>query len=399
MINYYTTLGLPSSASPTEIKKAFRRLAVQYHPDKNQGSDWAEHRFKQINHAYQVLSDPYKKRQYDHKLFATIATDQKTKTATPPPTPKSTTSQASPKQKKSSPRTKSSRRSISKELSLKQWLGVFALTALTIYGFVGASIYQINQEKREKEKFGAHVTVIQLLYRAHLDLEDFDKAYEVIASDAIFYNSIYYTKAKTEINEFIVNLADDAYRNGNYTKCLEYCFYLEKINQAKLIDKLRFLSHLKLRNIDDVLELEPTIDRFGKDYELSYELAQFYKSENRIKEALRQYKEAADILTSSYQSRFGAYFLFNIKSVDLPRLHFDVFYEGALLNFTEGNLEQAITSLNIACPLSKKNGKAFYLRAQCYNIKNNKNFTCNDVTKARQLGFTDSLSLHLLNCN
>lgn len=62
---YYKTLGLEKNASPDEIKKAFRKLAVKYHPDRNPGDKSAEDKFKEINEAYAVLSDPKKKEEYD----------------------------------------------------------------------------------------------------------------------------------------------------------------------------------------------------------------------------------------------------------------------------------------------------------------------------------------------
>jgi molecular chaperone DnaJ len=63
--DYYEILGVKRDASPDDLKKAFRHLARKYHPDLNKGSKEAEEKFKEINEAYQVLSDPKKKAQYD----------------------------------------------------------------------------------------------------------------------------------------------------------------------------------------------------------------------------------------------------------------------------------------------------------------------------------------------
>ncbi len=63
--DYYETLGVGRDASQDDIKKAFRQLARKYHPDLNKGSKEAEAKFKEINEAYQVLSDPQKRAEYD----------------------------------------------------------------------------------------------------------------------------------------------------------------------------------------------------------------------------------------------------------------------------------------------------------------------------------------------
>ena len=63
--DYYSTLGVARTATPDEIKKVYRKLAVQYHPDKNAGNKESEEKFKEINEAYDVLKDEQKKAAYD----------------------------------------------------------------------------------------------------------------------------------------------------------------------------------------------------------------------------------------------------------------------------------------------------------------------------------------------
>jgi molecular chaperone DnaJ len=63
--DYYGVLGVPSSATPEQIKRAYRRLAKKWHPDANQGSKAAAERFKEISEAHAVLSDPARRKQYD----------------------------------------------------------------------------------------------------------------------------------------------------------------------------------------------------------------------------------------------------------------------------------------------------------------------------------------------
>jgi molecular chaperone DnaJ len=68
--DYYAILGVPRNATQEEIKRAYRRLAMKYHPDRNPGNREAEEKFKEISEAYEVLSDPQKRALYDREGYA-----------------------------------------------------------------------------------------------------------------------------------------------------------------------------------------------------------------------------------------------------------------------------------------------------------------------------------------
>src|SRR5687768_13403335 len=69
MRDYYEVLGVPRTADTAQIRTAFKRLAMKYHPDKNPNNREAEEVFKLINEAYHTLSDPGKKQRYDLQLY------------------------------------------------------------------------------------------------------------------------------------------------------------------------------------------------------------------------------------------------------------------------------------------------------------------------------------------
>jgi curved DNA-binding protein CbpA len=68
MTNYYETLRIPETAAFKDVKTSYRKLALEFHPDRNSGDGAAEERFKNVQETYDVLSDPRKRRTFDEAL-------------------------------------------------------------------------------------------------------------------------------------------------------------------------------------------------------------------------------------------------------------------------------------------------------------------------------------------
>ena len=84
--DYYKILGLTKAATPAEIKKAYRRLALKHHPDRNPGDPEAAVRFIEVAEAYETLADPERRRAYDRSYKPSQGTRESTGAAPPPPT-------------------------------------------------------------------------------------------------------------------------------------------------------------------------------------------------------------------------------------------------------------------------------------------------------------------------
>jgi len=75
-MDYYEILGVPRDVSDEDLKKAYRKLALQYHPDRNPGNKTAEEKIREINAAYEVVGDPDKRRTYDRLRFGDEVRDE-----------------------------------------------------------------------------------------------------------------------------------------------------------------------------------------------------------------------------------------------------------------------------------------------------------------------------------
>ena len=212
--NHYRTLGLANFASAREVQKAFRMLAMQYHPDKHGGSTIFEHKFKEVNAAYQVLSDPIQKAQYDNLLrFGSFTT---TTQQTPKPTPRTWTP----------PPVQELKYTPFQEVYIKVSMGVVALyLIILILSHIfsspispGDMIQKINKDYFQKT----------IQYTAS---KDFEKASLYLDSVILIGNaSAHYSDLQRNLLAQIENVAVSKFKSKEYALSLENYLLLEQLS-------------------------------------------------------------------------------------------------------------------------------------------------------------------------
>ncbi|MFN8415887.1 MAG: DnaJ domain-containing protein [Cytophagaceae bacterium] len=191
MQTYYSILGVPTSASTDDIKKAFKSLAKAHHPDKNPGSTYHDEKFKLINEAYQVLSDPVKKSKYDAYILYGNTTNYTHQRTT------QTNQQTTYKRPKRDPKVVEEERKLKRKYYF--FTALFAV-GITVFGtffyyFMNKYTAKTYYEKGLKfEQLGNYSYALQAYLASLQQYEDFPEANEKLG-DMILINSKDHDKA------------------------------------------------------------------------------------------------------------------------------------------------------------------------------------------------------------
>ena len=225
MLNYYELLGVSSAASPDDIRKAYKKCALIYHPDKNAGDVQAEEKFKQINEAYQVLSDPEKRSRYDfileygHMAYSAFEqAHQEPKRQRPPIYPRYA-------RFKSYDGTEFGRkgeyqidRKYFRDLFLS--LGLFAVLSCFFLGF-----YWLHDYISQREMIRIREQNIALLTAAEdtFSQGQYRAALEEVASLAVkIPREERYTSTRERMLNHLTNEAQKSFNSGEYQQAIDY---------------------------------------------------------------------------------------------------------------------------------------------------------------------------------
>ncbi|MEN7546650.1 DnaJ domain-containing protein [Rapidithrix thailandica] len=405
MNSYYDILGIRTDATQAEIKSAYKKLALQYHPDRNPHNPRAEELFKIINNAYQVLSDEHKKAQYDLLLsyytFQTSTTYsqnhqyhsayQAEKTAPKKNTGRSTIFQSYSKEDR-----------IRDEKIALYWISAFMgvmVLVIVIFGFVNSYINQQHEKEMQKARMALYGKALEY-YRNQqyrLTLNELDSLVSLRPEDleAQLFKDRVLSKVKDQLE---IDFENQAYQKA--LKNLQIIQDFEYNLPIRYYYKLS-ICYQQLNMYDEAIEVLSTIINTNPyDLKARMEIANIYiDNYQNYRAALKHLDEARDVIIDEYKSTYGEAYSMLVHPSSTPSIHYEIFYTRAKLYFETEQYQNAMKDCSWAVFLRPDKAITYYLRGNCKERLHQYGAACKDWLLAIQKGSKPARKKYFQNCS
>lgn len=386
MQDFYEALGVSRTASQTQIKAAFKRMAMRYHPDHNPGNKQAEETFKHLNEAYRTLSDPVKRSRYDSRFH--IITEEVNEAYW-----------QEVKRKRYQQWKQSRDNHYRVDRNYFKIQGLAFLVFLVIAGFCFAIIhsahYYVRQQQMEK-------------WRANsLQLEQVNGLF----GQGKFHDAFRLIRAMEErdpldfrfgfVRDSLVGAlrkqADQEFRQKDFRSAVSHYLVLKNYEQPVRYETLENMSTCQfyLGNYKESLEaMKHLHNQQPGDLGLVYRIGiiNLEKLDNPT-EALQYFDMGKKLFKENLSRVYGSAFQIVMNPRDIPDIYYSIFRGRALTNIKLGNYVDAVTDCNWAILLRPQEGEAYYLRALANINAQDYPAVCEDIIKARQYGAEQAGSL------
>lgn len=380
MINYYSELELTDEATPAQIRAAFKKLALKYHPDKTNGDYAKEERFKEINRAYQVLSDPFEKAKYDLQLKYGGIYDPRDTIYSPPP----------PRRRHKKPEP---------EIDWKEnWVATayafaftFIVAAVVMAGIQMRSyLNSLEMEallKERREKFEAA--------KWQYKLGNVGTALETINELGTFFETEKdMEQYKSKLCQSFIYEGENRFNSGEYQEAI---YYYELVETYGNREPLPLKEHLALaykktnQPQKSIKKLKEILVGGYRNMEVYILLAEIHRDMLNEKEEAKRYLEIAnDIAIKNYKSVYGeAYPLFLTGRI-LPNHHYVLYTDLAKLYVETGEHHKAIKATNWNTHIWPDSVTNYVTAAKGYAALGDWKNACESSKIARKLGYRHS---------
>jgi len=406
MLNYYELLGVSSTASADDIKKAYKKLALTYHPDKNAGDAGAEEQFKKINEAYQVLSDPEKRTRYDLVLeyghLAYTAFEQSHKEQQRPRRPPIYPKYARFKSYGGTDFGRRGEYQIDRKYfrDLFLSLGLFVLLSGFFLGFYWLHDYITQRELIQiREQNIARLVEAEEIFAAGR----YREALQEVSSLAIrIPNEERYEETRDRMLNYLRNQAREHFDAGNYQQAVNHYVLVKDFERPLNLNTWYQIAMCEYKMGEyrkAVHALDYILIRDRNNIALLLEIAGIYDHNLNEPEKSMQYYDDAKTLFKRFQSTsYGEAFELVMPVDKAPDIYFELFMKRADLNARLNNAGEAVTDCNWAIFLRPSRIAPYLLRARMHLAKQNVRRACDDWKEAAALGSIEAATLMRENC-
>ena len=379
MQDYYELLGVNRTASQTQIKVAFKKMAMRYHPDRNPGNKEAEETFKLLNEAYHTLSDSTKRARYDSRFY--IITEELNDAYW---------QEVKYKRFQQWKKAQDNRYRLDKNYFKIQ--GLAFLVFLVISGFCFAVIntahYYVRQQQMEKWRANSQkLEQVNGLFGEGKFHDAFSMITLMEEKDPLDFR---FGFVRDSLVAALRKQADHEFNGKNFTKAVTHYLVLKNYEHPVRYETLENLSMCQyyLGNYKESLEaLKHLHNQQPGDLGLVYKIAAINLEKlDNPQEALHYYTMGKKLFKDNLSRVYGSAFQIVMNPQDAPDIYLSIFKGRALTNIKLGHYKDAITDCNWAIFLRPTDGESYYLRAIASINSREYVSVCDDITKAKQFG-------------
>jgi curved DNA-binding protein CbpA len=380
LADFYEILGVNQSADSTAIRTAYKRMAMQYHPDRNPGNPQAEEMFKAINEAYHVLSDPLKKARYDSRFTAQFTTGYEE------------TNWREVQRQKYARWQQAQRKRYTFDAHYFKIQGLAFLVFIIMSGISFAIFHTANYfisskyEKIWKQNHQSVLEVNSLFGKGKID-EAMEKMMGLYEKDPLDFQLIH---ARDSLVNELRKLSEKNFTAQNFDEALYELTCLKKYEFPPREETLRRIGvcQYNMGSYNDAVQtLKQLHSQQPWNLELTYQISfiNFRYLENN-EEALYYIKLGKNLFKENLTEIYGEAFTVVMNPHDVPDIYADIFMASANINSEMKQYKEAVKDLNWAIYLRPQRGESYKLRALAKIQAKNYSRLCGDLEQAKKLG-------------
>ena len=385
MANHYQILGIEYSATPAQIRTAYKRKAMRYHPDHNPGSIESEEIFKQINEAYHTLSNPIKKARYDAQFNVDYAT------------PTDYQREVNRMRYYRWQQMQQTPYRIDKEYVRIQGLAFLVFTVIAGFCFAVVHSAQYYSERQQMARFLATTQALKhvdtLFNQGQFD-EAFETIYKLRKEDPLEYRFNY---ARDSLVHALRNMAYDKFMIQDFAGAVRHYTVLKNYEDPASFETIKQIAACQyyLGNYVDALHaLKQLHNMRPYNLELVYRIGILNLEKlNNPSEALYYFSYGKKVFKENLTEIYGAAFEVIMDPADAPDIYYDLFEARARANIQLKNFDEAVTDCNWAVFLRRERSSPYLLRATANAELKYFEYVCTDLSKAKKLGAAETDAL------